>query len=172
MEREWYSHVLLKTPTNDWGGLLGMMQIAWGGIIVDKHRELEKSDCFEYIAAVYYDIIMVIMGILGTGCIFSQNLFCSRNGLVNQLICGTPGKRECGWALSFVIVMQCGHWAILKKIQEAKHTQPHNLATETQNSKSGESCTQYFWGEGEGGGGGIMLQPQQHLCFIYFSFLF
>lgn len=40
-----------------------------------------------------YDIIMVIMGMLGTDCIFSQNLFCCRNGrLVNQLICGAPGK--------------------------------------------------------------------------------
>lgn len=69
------------------------MQIAWGGVRVAKHGGLEESDCFEWRAAVCYDIIMVIMGMLGTDCIFSQNLFCCRNGrLVNQLICGAQGK--------------------------------------------------------------------------------
>lgn len=68
---------------------------------------------------------------LGTGCIFSQNLLCSRNErLVNQLICSTLGK-EGVWVGSLIchchIVWPRSNF---DKNKEAKHTQAHNLATQ------------------------------------------
>lgn len=68
---------------------------------------------------------------LGTGCIFSRNLFCSRNErLVNQLICGAPGKE--GVRVGSLICHCHGGRprSNFHKNKEAKHTQARNLATQ------------------------------------------